>query len=536
MTGMELLRARLLGPEPRSLVRSDRAAWLGVLLVTLLGGAVRFWRLGHPHELVFDETYYVKQAWSLRLFGYEREVREGLEEPDQLFTHGTPDVFGTAPDLVVHPPVGKWMIALGEMLTGPESAVGWRLSSAVVGTLSILLLGRIAWHLWRNALLSVAAATLLAADGHHFVQSRIGLLDIFVMWWALLAFFFLLLDREQARRRLAARWGPWAERVRDRPVPRDPLRRWARWWGPGLGMRWWRLAAAVSLGLCTGTKWSGLYFLAVFGLMTVWWDIGARRTAGAPGWFTGGVVRDGIPAFLTMIPTALVTYVASWAGWFATTGGWKREWALDHPATGRLAGLVPDPLRSLWAYHQEMYSFHVGLQNEHAWKSNPWSWSVQWRPTLFFSEWPEHGQKGCEVDKCVEYIASLGNLFVWWGATLGLLVVAFLWLLGRDWRAGAALSGIVAGWFPWFLYQTRTIYSFYAVAFVPWLVLVVVCCLGLALGPADASRRRRRVGAVLVVAYLTLAVAWFVWYYPVHTAMVIPRDQWELRMWFDFWT
>ena len=99
-------------------------------------------------------------------------------------------------------------------------------------------------------------------------------------------------------------------------------------------------------------------------------------------------------------------------------------------------------------------------------------------------ERPTRGEKGCEVAECVQYIASLGNLFVWWGATLGLLVVAFLWLLGRDWRAGAALSGVVAGWLPWFLYQTRTIYSFYAVAFVPWLVLVVVCCLGLVLGCA----------------------------------------------------
>ena len=68
-----------------------------------------------------------------------------------------------------------------------------------------LVLGRVAWHLWHNALLAITAAALLAVDGHHFVQSRIGLLDIFVMWWALLAFLFLLLDREQGRRRLAER-------------------------------------------------------------------------------------------------------------------------------------------------------------------------------------------------------------------------------------------------------------------------------------------------------------------------------------------
>ncbi|MGD8151176.1 dolichyl-phosphate-mannose--protein mannosyltransferase [Ornithinimicrobium sp. Y1694] len=528
---MESLRARLLGAPPADLARANRIAWIGILVVTLLGGAIRFWRLGTPGRLVFDETYYVKQAWSMALHGVEMKVRAGLEEPDALFTAGTPDVFGTSPDLVVHPPVGKWMIAAGQLLFGPEHSFSWRVSSAVIGTLSILLLGRVAWLLWKNALLAISASLLLAVDGHHFAQSRIGLLDIFVMWWALLAFLFLLLDREQGRRRLAERW--------DRATARDctgKISAARRRWGPGLGFRWWRLAAAVSLGLCIGTKWSGLYFLAVFGLLTVWWDMGARRAAGAPNWFVGTVVRDGIPAFLIMVPTAVVTYVATWAGWFATQGGWNRQWAVDNPAAaGNLADLVPDPVRSLWAYHVEMMTFHVGLQNEHKWSSNPWSWTVQWRPTLFYAQWPSQGEQGCQVDNCVDYIASLGNIFIWWGATIGMLIVAFLWLLGRDWRAGAALSGIIAGWLPWFLYQTRTIYSFYAVAFVPWLVLVVVACLGLALGSANASRERRRWGAVAVVIYLALALAWFVWFYPVHAAVVIPRQQWDLRLWFDFW-
>ncbi len=539
MTGMESLRARLLGPAPATLTSQRRAAALGILLLTLVGGALRFWRLGYPDRLVFDETYYVKQGWSLIRFGHEREIKSGLEEPDALWTAGDPDVFGDQPDLIVHPPVGKWMIGLGELVTGPESSTGWRLSAATVGTLSIALLGVAAWLLWRNALLAISAATLLAVDGHHFASSRIGLLDIFLMWWVLLAFVLLLLDREQGRRRLTARWGPWWERTHGPgvSVPRSPWARARRWWGPSLGIRWWRLAAGVCLGLAIGTKWSGLYFLAVFGLMTVAWDLGARRAAGARDWLAGTVVRDGIPAFLLMVPTALLTYVASWAGWFATAGGWKRQWAVENPApSGSLVGLVPDPLRSLWAYHQEQWNFHIDLANDHAWKSNPWSWTVQWRPTLFYAEWPERGEKGCEAAECVEYIASLGNVVLWWGGTVGLLVVAFLWLLGRDWRAGAALSGIVAGWLPWLLYQTRTVYSFYAVAFVPWLVLVVVCCLGLVLGRADASPARRRWGAVAVIGYLTLAAACFAWYWPVHTAITIPREAWNLRMWFDFWT
>src|SRR5690606_20036289 len=126
----------------------------------------------------------------------------------ELYTQGTPDVFGETADFVVHPPMGKWMIALGQLLLGPEDPAGWRLASAVVGTLSIAVLGLCAWLIWKNALLAISASLLLAVDGHHYAQSRIGLLDIFLMWWVLVAFLFLLLDREHGRRRLAlgARW------------------------------------------------------------------------------------------------------------------------------------------------------------------------------------------------------------------------------------------------------------------------------------------------------------------------------------------
>src|SRR5690606_5157039 len=162
--------------------------------------------------------------------------------------------------------------------------------------------------------------------------------------------------------------------------------------------------------------------LAAFGLITVWWDIGARRAAGQPRWFTAGGVRDGIPAFPTMAPLAVGTYLATSAGWVASDHGCQREWAAGNPGS-RPTRRLPDPLRSLWSYHQEVMTFHVGLQNEHAWSSNPWSWIVQGRPTLFFSEWPTRGQDGCEAAECVKYIASLGNLFVWWGAAAGILVV-----------------------------------------------------------------------------------------------------------------
>src|SRR5258707_9729059 len=61
------LRARLVVPMP-----DDRPwGWLGPLLVTAFGTFLRFNRLRVPRALIFDETYYVKDAWSIIQHGVE---------------------------------------------------------------------------------------------------------------------------------------------------------------------------------------------------------------------------------------------------------------------------------------------------------------------------------------------------------------------------------------------------------------------------------------------------------------------------------
>ena len=134
--------------------------------------------------------------WTMLRHGVEMRVPDTIKKPDELFTRGTPDVFGTEGDLVVHPPVGKWVIAVGEQLFGQTSSWGWRFSVCLIGTLSILMIGRAARRLFGSSLLGTIAAFLVAFEGHHFVQSRTGLLDIIVMFWALAAFCALLIDRD----------------------------------------------------------------------------------------------------------------------------------------------------------------------------------------------------------------------------------------------------------------------------------------------------------------------------------------------------
>lgn len=116
-----------------------------------------------------------------------------------------------------------------------------------------------------------------------------------------------------------------------------------------------------------------------------------------------------------------------------------------------------------------------------------------------------------------------------------LLYLLFRWALRRDWRAGAVLCGVGAGYLPWFLYQDRTVFSFYAVVFVPFLCLAVAMTVGAILGPPGADRRRRTRGAVAAGA-LVLLIAWnFIYFFPLYTDETIPYADWHSRMWLDTW-
>ena len=86
-----------------------------------------------------------------------------------------------------------------------------------------------------------------------------------------------------------------------------------------------------ALDSALGTKWNALFPLAAFALLCLAWDVGARRLAGAGSRAKLAILRDGIPAFFSLVVLSLVVYVGTWARWLTTTGGYDRSWGAEHP-------------------------------------------------------------------------------------------------------------------------------------------------------------------------------------------------------------
>lgn len=505
--------ASLLAPMPSSGWRG----WIGPLAVTVLAGILRFVDLGRPHALIFDETYYAKDALALLRFGYERDAIDNANDiilgstgaRDQL------DIFKDTASFVVHPPLGKWAIALGEWAFG-VTPFGWRFVMAVLGTLSVLMTARIIRRLTRSDLLGTVAGLLVALDGLHLVLSRTAVLDMALMFFVLAAFGFLLLDRDWVRARLTDAW-PDGQLV------------WPGSLGPGFGWRPWRIAAGVALGAACGVKWSGLWFLAFFGLLSVAWDLQARRAIGVGHPWRGVAARDVLPALASIVGVAVVVYLATWTGWLVTDEGYDRQWATTHP--GGLP-FVPDMIRSLIEYHRAAWVFHVGLDSPHAYRSSAWSWPAMTRPTSFYYE---SENLDCGADKCSAEVLALGNPLIWWAGLLALGHNAWRAVAARDWRCSALLVGYLAGWLPWMVFHNRTIFTFYAIVMLPFLAGMIAISLARLVGDPDSSPTRRKWGTMLAAVYL-VAVVVVTWYFlPIWTGQTITYEQWHLRMWLPTW-
>ncbi|WP_020670287.1 dolichyl-phosphate-mannose--protein mannosyltransferase [Amycolatopsis nigrescens] len=493
----------LLGrPMPTDRLRG----WLVTLVLTVIGGIVRLQNLGFPTDKgapVFDEKHYVPQAWQvLRNGGYE-------------------DNYGF--ELVVHPPLAKQLIAVGEWLFG-YNGWGWRFTAALAGTVIILLTIRIARRLTRSTLLGGLAGVLVICDGVLHVQSRMGMLDIFIALFALAAFACLLIDRDQVRERLAlaVREG-WAD---------ESL------YGPKLGFRWWRFAGGLMIGCSFAIKWSGLYYIAAFGLLCVAFDVAARRAAGVEHPWLGTLRRDVLPALWALLMIPFLIYLGSWWAWFASETATDRNYVEIKNVASGFFGWVPPALRSLADYSANVLHFHETLLtpkgDPHPWESKPWTWPMGLRPMLYYIETGE-AATGCGGQQCVRATMLVGTPAMWWLALPMLGWGIWRWIFRSDWRYAAVMVGYLAGLLPWFLNLDRQMYFFYATPMAPFLVLGLTLVLGQVLGSARRGFERRGTGLLVVALYIGLVVANFAWLWPILNGDSITNDHWQSELWLPSW-
>ncbi len=446
-----------------------RIVIIAIVLILAVSAGLRLWRLDFPAEFMFDEVYYAKDA---------KAIVEGRVGTDGPLRWAAGDAVSWP-----HPEIGKLSIAAGIALFG-DRAIGWRLPAVLAGMIILACIYPLARRCGLSPPWAIVALLFAAADPLGITQSRIATLDIFVATWTVVCLLMAL-----------------------------------RYVQDGRQLRW-LLLSGVAGGLALATKWSGVLALLAAGLLVfgAWlceWrrgralerasaaasaaeapetsappDAAAPPAAGrpsSPGRRLLGAVLAALPVVVAFVLLPAIVYAASYTQYFIK-GHTLADW---------------------WELHRQMYTFGMNLHAKHSYASIAPSWIIDYRPVWYYF-------KGT-----TEYrgVVAIGNPFLWWTATLALVVAPVAALLRHKTALLLPAAFVAVLYLPWFA-TTRTSFLYYMTPVAPFLAILVAVALAQFAGRQDLPRLNWlvlcTVAAAAAVFWIPVGrlIEWLFWQLP----------------------
>jgi dolichyl-phosphate-mannose--protein O-mannosyl transferase len=357
--------------------------------------------------------------------------------------------------------------ASGDYIDLGFNTFGWRIAACIFGVLCIPMMYLFARRLWPNRLFAIAAATLACFDGMFFIQSRIGMIDIFPIFFILFAYFLFLVH------------------IQSRSFNTSILSLFALGTilGIGIAAKWIVLAA-----------WASIAFFLVGRML-----LSLRRGEGPamphmpwPAYLLTGVIA------LVVIPVAI--YVASWYPFFAR---------------GQFQNLA-----DLINYQVQSFNYHHNLTATHPYGSPAWSWPLLSRPVLYYAEYTGLGHDVFTGQPLIARMSNLGNPWIWWTSLPCLVALPYFVIRHRSFPAAVILLGFITQYAPWWPI-TRVLFMYHMFGGLIFMILALAFVL-----TQLAERLRPPNPSFLVAAHLAIAVLFFGYFYPVWTAVPISQSAW----------
>ncbi len=158
---------------------SKKELALFLLLAIIISASItRLYRLDYPNKYIFDEVYHAYTA---------KEYLKGNKDAWSPWGKATEQ--GTAFEWL-HPPIAKEIMTGSMYIFHTTDAWAWRLPGALLGILSVFLVYKLAEILFKNRAVSLLSAFIFSIDGLVFVQSRIGMNDVYLVAFTLISVIF----------------------------------------------------------------------------------------------------------------------------------------------------------------------------------------------------------------------------------------------------------------------------------------------------------------------------------------------------------
>lgn len=454
--------------------------WLGLLGLWGVALGLRFWGLDRFNTLVFDEIYFAK-------FGHN------------YLTHTS---FFDA-----HPPLGKYLIAIGIWLKG-YNPWGYRWMNALIGSCIPLILVGIGYQLTRRYSFALLAGVFAVLDGLLLVESRYGLINVYLLTFGLLGQWFVLLSSRKPQG-----WQHWL----------------------------WLTLAGLSFGAAAATKWNSLGFL--LGIYLCWGLLRLSR------WGQQGSTKQMPLDSLRRLSIFKLFIFIPLVGALL----YRLVW-IPH--------LLQNPEYDFGQVHEQMYGYHRRVGNGpdiHPYCSNWMSWPLMLRPVSYFYQRAASLSEAmpivgpplpAEKANYVYSVYAMGNPLLWWGTTVAIILIlglglwqGGLWLNRRMQNAEPSplslhiqdqpvliyiATSYVANLLPWlsisrcaFLYHYMPAYLYASLA-LAWLVE----------GWFKSSWLSLKIVAGTVVLF---SFASFFFWLPFYLGLPLSLEAWQLRIWLQSW-
>lgn len=489
--------------------RFTKKDWLFLAGLTVAAALLRFYNLGHPPQIIFDETYFAN------------------------FAH---DYLTHTKFFDAEPPLAKFIIAGGIKLFGFTS-FGWRFMPALFGTAVIPLFYVFTKRLFGGFFMPLCVGILALCDGLLLVESRTAVIDIFVVFFNLLTYTLLLfsLQARTARRSLG-----------------------------------WLAGTGISLGLGLSVKWICLAFVGPAAVLLIllsqsdhpWFRRFFRLPNRASFHRALGITRPKLHnpllylLLLGVVPLALYSGIFLLHVPFDSTGqgflkihrqiyNYHHNLKATHPY-GSPFYTWPLSLRPVAYYFQaspagDSWQAIVALGNPLLW----WTGVV----AVLYAVWDFFKYRGLAIGLVLfafaaHYLpwAAIGRvLFIYhYLGALPFMIIAVAYLLHRIWRAAPKDTALQAAlWIPLLGIGgfMGSLLMRSAFGGLPTLVAFVVGSL-LFVVPVVAAASTERFGSwgrkQAVVALGIIALA-FVFFYPVWTGVGLSPADYYRHMWLHSW-
>lgn len=372
----------------------------------------------------------------------------------------------------VHPPLGKLIQMLPILILG-MNPFAYRLMGNIAGILMIAVMYMFGKSLFKSRKYALLAGILMMFDNFHFVQTRIGTIDSFLVLFMITSAFYMF-------QYLVLKVG-------------DSLKKKNKY----------LFLSGLFFGLATSVKWTGMYLGLGLCIM-----------------FFGKLVRDIIKEkklakqYIEIIPACILYFVIIPCAIYAMS-----YFLFPKVSPGRVSNFT-----ELFEQTKRVYEYHSTLVAEHPYTSKWYTWPLMIRPMWYYTSTEAAGlETGFRST-----IVAIGNPAIWWFGVIASVVVLVKATFARKQEDIFIMIMMLAMWIPYaFIGRIMFIYHFFPV--LPFMILAIVAFIEWL---EKIGKRKRN---WITVGYIFLVIMMFMVFYPVTSGTPVSEKYIQSLKWMDTW-